>query len=249
MENPDELRIGDIHEGRVIKLLAKCALISLPRNCVGILSRRQLSWTQQVTHPGQILTLGETIEVLVHKIRRKNRGDIIILGYRELQTNPWDSVESIPPIGSSASGTISVLFSHGVLIALDVGFDGYLHNSEISWTDRHAKASMFFEVGDVVTVAIIGTNKIKRRISLSYREARENPWDSVASLFPIGGRTTGRVVRQVDFGLFIELSNGCIALLHKSQMPLEYHADIGAIINIVVLEIDSTSNRISVAKI
>ena len=249
MSNSVEPKVGDILEGRVIKILDWGALVALPGDCVGRLLNSQISWSKSKVKASETFARGANITVIVHEAHRsKTHGQLFInLGYRELQPNPWKLVEEKYPIGARAEGRIIEFLPFGATVELEGGFSGLLHDSEISWTNRNAKASETFGIGDTVSVVVKHTDKDKGKLHLSYRETQPDPWASVEQALPVGTHTKGRVVRCVDYGAFVELNNGCIALLHKSQTPAAFDADVGNLLDVVITVVDPLARRISLA--
>lgn len=249
VSNSVEPKVGDILEGRVVKILDWGALVALPGDCVGRLPNSQISWSKRKVKASEAFARGANITVIVHEVNRsKTHGKLFIsLGYRELQPNPWNLVEEKYPVGVRVEGRIVEFLPFGATVELEDGFSGLLHDSEISWTNRNAKASETFGIGDTVSVIVKHTDKGKRKLHLSYRETQPDPWASVEQALPVGTHTKGRVVKCVDYGAFVELNNGYIALLHKSQAPVAFDADVGELLDVVITDVDPMARRISLA--
>ncbi len=249
MSNSVEPKVGDILEGRVIKVLDWGALVALPGDCVGRLLNSQISWSKRKVKASESFTCGANITVIVHEVHRsKTHGKLfVILGYRELQPNLWNLVEEKYPVGTRAEGRIVEFLPFGATVELEDGFSGLLHDSEISWTNRNAKVSETFRIDDTVSVVVNYSDKGKRKLHLSYRETQPDPWVGVEQAFPVGTHTKGRVVRRVDYGTFVELNNGCVGLLHKSQVPTTFDAEAGKLLDVVITGVDILARRISLS--
>jgi len=249
MSNSAEPQVGDILGGRIVKFFEWGALVALPGGFVARLPNGHISWSRQKTKADEVFRVGESIRVTVREANRsKAHGKLFItLGYRELQPNPWNDVEEQYVAGMHINGRIVEFLPFGATVKLDDHISGLLHDSEISWTDRNAKASKTFKIDDPVTVLITHIDKDKRKLYLSYRETQPNPWESITHTFPIGTRTNGLVLKHADYGFFIKLSNGCVALLHNSQTPATFMADVGSVVNVVVTDVDSVGRRIALA--
>ncbi len=195
------------------------------------------------------MLLISNITVIVHDVNRSKAHDklFIHLGYRELQPNPLDIARGRYVEGSVVEGRIVEFLDFGAIVELADGIQGLLHDSEVSWTDRDAKASHQFAMGDVVPVRVRHSYKGKSKLTLSYRETQPDPWESVEQEYPVGTRTTGKVLKQVEYGVFVALGNGCVGLLHKSHMADTLDATKGQVINIVVAEVDAKQKRISLS--
>lgn len=244
-----EPKAGDILQGRVIKILDWGALVALPGDCVGRLPNSQISWSKKKAKASEPFANGADITVIVHEINRsKTHGKLFItLGYRELQPNPWDMMEEKYPIGTRVEGTIVEFLPFGATVQLEGEYSGLLHDAEVSWTNRNANASEMFRIGDTIPVIVKPPHKGKQRLHLSYRETQPDPWASIEQTFPVGTHTKGRVVSCVQYGAFVELNNGCIALLHKSQMPSSFCPSVGSPIAVVITAVDPLARRVSVA--
>lgn len=249
VSNSVEPKVGDILDGRVIKVLDWGALVALPGDCVGRLPNSQISWSKKKVNASEVFARGANITVIVHEVNRsKTHGKLFVsLGYRELQPNPWNLVEEKYPVGARAEGRIVEFLPFGATVELEDEFSGLLHDSEISWTNRNAKVSETFRIGDTVSVVVSYSDKGKRKLHLSYRETQPDPWVGVEQTFPVGTHTKGRVVRRVDYGTFVELNNGCVALLHKSQVPATFDAEAGKLLDVVITDVDPLTRRIALA--
>jgi small subunit ribosomal protein S1 len=249
MSNSIEPKVGDIIDGRIVKFLDWGALIALPGGFVARLPNAHISWSKQKVRVDDLFRIGEGIRVTVREASRsKAHGKLFItLSYRELQPNPWDDVEEKFPVGTHVSGRIIDFLPFGAIVKLDDHISGLLHDSEISWTDRDAKTSKVFKIDDLIIAFVTHVDKDKRKLHLSYRETQPNPWDSIADTFPIGTHTNGHVLKCTEYGFFIKLSNGCVALMHNSKVPTAFTADVGSIVNVVIIDVDSVGRRIAVA--
>lgn len=151
------------------------------------------------------------------------------------------------PTGTRATGTIIELHKYGATVQLEDGYLGLLHNREVSWTNRHAKASEIFQPRETIPVVVKPSYEGNKGLQLSHRETQPDPWVSIEQTFPPGTYAKGRIIRCVDYGVFVELKNGCVALLHKSQMPNSFYPILGNFISVVITAVDSVARRISLA--
>ena len=249
MTNDTEPKVGDVLQGRVIKHLSWGALIELRGGFVARLSNSQIFWSRTKETSDSVFDLAASITVIVREVNRsKAHGKLFIyLGYRELQPNPLEIAQDQYVEGRVVEGRIVEFREFGAIVEIADGIHGLLHDSEVSWTDRDAKASDQFTVGDMIPVRVRHSYKGKSKLSLSYRETQPDPWLCVGQQYPVGTRTTARVLKQVEYGVFATLPNGCVALLHKSQMTDAMDVKSGQAINFVVTEVDSERKRISLS--
>ncbi len=215
----------------------------------GLLHVSDISWGK-VTHPSQFFREGQTIEVMVLKYDRESGK--ITLGYKQKRPDPWLRIESRYKIGEKVRGKVTSVTDYGIFVEIEEGVEGLVHLSELVWSDRQKHPSKYAGPGDHIDVVILGIDKEKRRLSLSLKLAKPNPWQLIAKRYSPGQRINVKVVSFTDFGAFVELPEGVDGLIHISDLSWTKHISHpsevlkkGERIEVVVLNVQPEKEKIS----
>ncbi|MFH0898362.1 MAG: 30S ribosomal protein S1, partial [bacterium] len=215
----------------------------------GLLHITDMSWGR-IAHPSELVKIGDTITVKVISFDKMH--EKISLGMKQLAPNPWEHVDTKYPIGSKVKGRISSITDYGLFVEVEKGVEGLVHISEISWTERINNLSKYFSVGDNIEAVIVSLDKDNRRMSLSVKQLREDPWKMVAEKFKIGDHITGKISNITDFGLFVQLLEGVDGLVHISDISWTDHVTHpserykkGDDVSAVILSIDPDHRKVS----
>ncbi|MDI6840341.1 MAG: 30S ribosomal protein S1 [bacterium] len=215
----------------------------------GLVHISDLSWGR-ITHPSEVLQVGDKVDVKVINVDRENQR--LALGIKQLTPYPWDGVEERYPIGSKVKGKITSLTEYGAFVELEPGIEGLIHISEMSWTQRIRSPADIVAVGDTVHVVVLNIDKAQEKISLGLRQTQPNPWEKVKENYPEGSIVTGTVKSFSNFGAFIELKDGIEGLLHVKDLDwtehIEHPSDVlkrRQKIKCKVLAVDSENQRIA----
>jgi len=243
-----EIQVGQARKGVVKNITDFGAFVDLA-GMDGLLHITDMSWGR-INHPSEVVHVGQEIEVVILDVNLEK--ERISLGLKQKQQNPWDEIEAKYPIGTRVRGRVVNLVPYGAFVQLEEGVEGLVHVSEISWTKRVARASDVLTVGDTVEAVVLNVNKDEQKISLGIRQTEANPWDLVAEKYPIGARVRGKVRNFTNYGAFVELQEGVDGMIHVSDMSwtrkVNHPSEVlkkGDEIDAVVLEVDSTNQRIS----
>ncbi|MBI5409687.1 MAG: 30S ribosomal protein S1 [Nitrospirae bacterium] len=245
----NKLQEGAIIKGTVKNLTDYGAFIDLG-GIDGLLHISDMSWGR-ISHPGELFSVGDAVEVVILSFNSETAK--VTLGYKQKKSDPWNSVEEKYPVGQKILGKIITTTDYGIFVELEEGVEGLIHISEIDWVEKSVKPSKYFSVGDKVEAAILKVNKEDKKISLSIKQLKPNPWDVARSRYSVGQRITGKVKSFADFGAFIALEEGIDALLHISDLSwvkrVKHPSDVlkkGQQIEVVILNIEPEKERISV---
>ncbi|HDH13064.1 MAG TPA: 30S ribosomal protein S1 [Nitrospirae bacterium] len=243
------LKEGIIMEGVVKNLTDYGAFIDLG-GIDGLLHISDMSWGR-ISHPGELFSIGDTVEVIILTFDTVN--EKVTLGYKQKKPDPWASVEEKYPAGRKVLGKVITITDYGIFIELEEGVEGLIHVSEIDWLEKSIKPSKYFSIGDKVEAAILKVSKNDKRISLSIRQLKPNPWEVVKDKYTAGQKIRGKVKSFAEFGAFISMDEGIDALLHISDISwvkrVKHPSDIlkkGEEIEVVVLNVEPEKERISV---
>ena len=234
--------------GKVVSITDYGAFIELDSGIEGLIHVSEMSWTQHVKHPSKILIVGQEVEAVVLKVEED--AERISLGMKQLETDPWDSIESELPPGARVVGEIRNLASFGAFVEIKEGVDGLIHVSDMSWTKKITHPNELVKKGDKVECVVLAVDCEKRRISLSMKHLTEDPWDSVESTYPVDAEVKGTIVRMLDRGVVVEMADGIEGFVPVSKLTAEYikvPADafkVGDEIPAIVTEIDQNNRKL-----
>lgn len=216
----------------------------------GLLHITDISW-QRVNHPSEKLTIGDKIIVKVLNYDKEKMR--VSLGLKQLTASPWDNISERLPLGKKVPGTVSNLTDYGAFVRIEEGVEGLVHVSEMDWTNANARPSKIVKLGQEVDVVVLDVQESKHRISLSMKQAQENPWEAFEATHNKGDKI-GVIVKSItDFGLFVGLPGGIDGLIHLADLSWEkLPADAlvsnyskGQELEVIVLNIDAEKERVS----
>jgi small subunit ribosomal protein S1 len=243
-----QLAEGEIRDGVVKNITDYGAFVDLG-GIDGLLHVTDMSW-KRVSHPSQVLAVGDTVKVQIIKINPDTQR--ISLGMKQLLADPWDGVEAKYPPGARFTGRITNITDYGAFVELEAGVEGLVHVSEMSWTKKNVHPGKIVSTSQEVDVIVLDVDPSKRRVSLGLKQAMPNPWEDFVSKHPIGSTVEGEVKNTTEFGLFIGLENDIDGMVHLSDidwnLPGEeamqrYHR--GEVVKARVLDVDVEKERIS----
>ena len=212
------ISLGAVIEGTVKNITDYGVFIDLG-GIDGLLHVTDLSW-KRVNHPRELVHVGDKIKVKV--IQFDPESHRISLGAKQLEEDPWETASRAFNVGDTVSGKVSSITDYGAFIDLGNNIEGLVHMSELSWTNKNIHPSKVLQVGQDVNVVVLDIDQEKRRISLGYKQLQPKPWDSVLERYAVGDVITGKVVRIVSFGAFVEVEKGIDGLVHVSQISHEW---------------------------
>ena len=181
----------------------------------GILHITDMSWGR-VNHPSDLLSLAETIRVVVLKFDKEK--ERISLGMKQITPDPWESVSERYPVDSKITGKVVGLTDYGAFVELEKGVEGLIHVSEMSWAKKLSHPSKVVQVGETVEAMVLNVDPARRRISLGLRQVLPNPWFLAKEKYPEGSIVTGPVRNITDFGVFVGVEEGIDGLIHISDL-------------------------------
>lgn len=243
-----ELKIGGIYPGTVKAITDFGVFVDLG-GVDGLLHITDMSWSK-ISHPQEVVALGDKIEVMVLNLDREQGK--ISLGLKQRFPDPWQNVEEKFVIGTKVKGKVVNILAYGLFVELEKGVEGLVHISELSWTRRVSNPNELFAIGDIVEVQVLNIDKEARKISLSIKQLEQNPWLEAESKYPIGSKVSGKVRGFTDYGAFVELDSNLEGMIHVSDLSWTKRAshphDVlkkGQKVEVVVLSVDSHNHKIS----
>ncbi|MCO8145023.1 30S ribosomal protein S1 [Rhodovulum tesquicola] len=245
-----KLTEGDSIDGVVKNITEYGAFVDLG-GVDGLLHVTDMAW-RRVNHPSEILSIGETVKVQVIKINKETHR--ISLGMKQLQDDPWDSVEAKFPLDSVHKGRVTNITDYGAFVELEPGVEGLVHVSEMSWTKKNVHPGKIVSTSQEVDVMVLEIDTAKRRVSLGLKQCMRNPWEVFAETHPVGTEVEGEVKNITEFGLFIGLDNDIDGMVHLSDLSWDQRGEEaiqdyrkGDMVKAVVTEVDIEKERISLS--
>ncbi|HEY4754856.1 MAG TPA: 30S ribosomal protein S1 [Ignavibacteriaceae bacterium] len=244
----DRLHIGDKVSGRVVSLTEYGAFIEIEKGIEGLIHNSEMSWTQHVKHPSQVVAMGQIIDAVVLSLDKEEKK--ISMGIKQLEPDPWQTLMQKYPVGSQHSGIARNLTNFGVFIELEPGVDGLVHISDLSWTKKIRHPGEVVKKGEKLDVTVLGVDVEQRKISLGHKQIHDNPWDSFEKTYGVGAITEGKVVRIIEKGLIAELPDkvdGFVpaTLLTPAKIKnLANHFPVDDVIPLKVIEFDKENKKI-----
>ncbi len=243
-----QLQEGEVREGVVKNITDYGAFVDLG-GIDGLLHVTDMSW-KRVSHPSQVLAVGDTVKVQIVKINPDTQR--ISLGMKQLQSDPWDGVEAKYPVGAKFTGRITNITDYGAFVELEPGVEGLVHVSEMSWTKKNVHPGKIVSTSQEVEVVVLDVDASKRRVSLGLKQAMQNPWEQFLEQHPIGSSVEGEVKNATEFGLFIGLDNDIDGMVHLSDIDWNTPGEEamarykkGEVVKARVLDVDVEKERIS----
>jgi len=245
----ESLDAGKDVEGVVKNLADYGAFIDLG-GVDGLLHITDISW-QRVNHPSEKLSIGDKIKVKILSYDKEKMR--VSLGLKQLTPSPWDNISERLPIGKKVAGVVSNLTDYGAFVRVEDGVEGLVHVSEMDWTNANARPSKFVKLGQEVDVVVLDVQESKHRISLSMKQAKENPWEAFEDSHKRGDNIKVQVKSITDFGIFVGLPGGIDGLIHLADIAWEKQSadeivsnySKGQELDVSILNIDAEKERIS----
>ena len=243
-----KLEKGQVLEGTVKNITSYGVFVELG-GVDGLIHITDLSWGR-VSDPHEVVTLDEKINVVILDFDEEKKR--IALGLKQLTPHPWDALDADLKVGDHVKGKVVVIADYGAFVEIQPGVEGLIHVSEMSWSQHLRSAQDFLHVGDEVEAVILTLDREERKMSLGIKQLKEDPWQSIDTKYPVGSKHTAKVCNFTNFGIFVELEEGVDGLIHISDLswtkkvkhPNEF-TQVGADIEVVVLEIDKDNRRLS----
>ena len=243
-----KLEKGQILEGTVKNITSYGVFVDLG-GVDGLIHITDLSWGR-VNHPEEIVSLDQKINVVILDFDEAKKR--IALGLKQLTPHPWEALDPNLKVGDKVKGRVVVMADYGAFVEIAPGVEGLIHVSEMSWSQHLRSAQEFMKVGDEVEAVILTLDREERKMSLGIKQLKEDPWETIEVKYPIGSKHTAKVRNFTNFGIFVELEEGVDGLIHISDLswtkkvkhPSEF-TQVGADIDVIVLEIDKENRRLS----
>jgi small subunit ribosomal protein S1 len=244
--------IGARVKGKVVNVMNYGAFIRLEDGIEGLVHISEMSWTKRLTHPSEMLNLGDEAEVVVLSVNKQKQE--ISLGLKQTETNPWTIASQKYPVGTIVTAAVHSLTNFGAFVEIEKGIDGMIHISDMSWTKKYSHPSETLQKGQEIKCVVLEVDEEKRRISLGMKQMTEDPWThAIPEKYIPGQIIKGTVTKLTNFGAFVELEPDLEGLLHISELAdhkIEKTQDIvklGEELEVKILRVDTEARKIGLS--
>jgi len=203
--------------GRVVSVTDYGAFVELEPGVEGLIHISEMTWSRRMKHPSKVVKPGDQVEAVVLGVQSKERR--ISLGIKQLEPDPWTTVEARYSVGSVVEGRVRKLTDFGAFVEIEEGIDGLVHISDVSWTKRIKHPSEVLKKGQLVQAVVLHINAANRRLSLGVKQLQPDAWEVFFRSHQVGDVVRGKVCRAASFGAFVELAEGVEGLCHNSEIP------------------------------
>lgn len=247
----ERFALGTRMTGKVASVTDYGAFVELEPGVEGLVHVSEMSWSKRVKHPSKIVNPGDTVDVEVLGVDAKARR--ISLGMKQVQDNPWQTLNERYQVGARVQGRVRNLTDFGAFIEIEDGVDGLVHVSDISWSRRIKHPGEVLKKGQPVDAVITAIDPENRRMSLSIKELEPNAWNDFVVTHKPGDLVKGKIARFASFGAFVELGDNLEGLCHISELA-EDHVNkpedvvqLGQEMEFRILRIDAENKKIGLS--
>jgi small subunit ribosomal protein S1 len=240
--------VGTKIKGKVVSITDYGAFVELEKGVEGLIHISEMSWTQHIKHPSKLMAIGDMVEAKVLSVDKEN--EKISLGIKQLEPDPWENIQQKYTAGSHVTGRVRNLTAFGAFVELELGIDGLVHISDLSWTKRIQHPSEVMKKGEKVEVVVLRVDRENRRISLGYKQLKPDPWPELSRKFAVGKEAAGKILRLLDRGVIVDLGDdveGFVPTLQLGKTEIAKPSDAfseGDELPLKVIEFDSQGKKI-----
>jgi small subunit ribosomal protein S1 len=240
--------VGSKVKGRVVSITDYGAFVELEKGIEGLIHISEMSWTQHIKHPSKIMSANDIVEAVVLSVDKEN--EKISLGIKQMEPDPWKTIEEKYPVGKVVNGIVRNLTAFGAFVELEEGIDGLVHISDMSWTKRIQHPSEVMKKGDKIEVKILKIDHENRRISLGFKQLSDDPWPAIAEKYALGSECLGRIVKVLDRGVVVELAGEIEGFAPAAQLGFKELSNpaaafkVGDEIPLQVIELEQSQRKI-----
>ena len=248
----DKYHVDDIVKGKVTKLTEFGAFVELEKGIEGLVHISEFSWTKKVNKPGDMVNVGDEVEVMILGYDIQNGR--VSLGLKQTQANPWDSIAERYAVGTKIKGKVVKVTNIGAFVALEDGIDGFLHADDISWTKKIKHPGSELSVNQEIEAVVIECNPEEHKIKIGMKQVSANPWKEFADQYKPGSTLEGEITSITEFGLFVKAPNGIEGLVNKAnlsddkEVPFEEAIakyKVGDKINVFVVDVNTEKEKVA----
>lgn len=209
--------VGSRVVGRVVSVTDYGAFVELEPGVEGLIHISEMTWSRRMKHPSKVVKPGDSVEAVVLAVQPKEHR--ISLGIKQLEPDPWTTVDQRYAVGSVVEGRVRKLTDFGAFVEIEEGIDGLVHISDLSWSKRIKHPSEVLKKGQMVQAVVLHIDAPNRRLSLGIKQLQPDAWELFFRSHQVGDVVRGRVCRAANFGVFVEVAEGVEGLCHNSEIP------------------------------
>jgi len=244
-----KIEVGSVLEGRVVSIQPYGAFVDVG-GVEGLIHVSEISY-QHIDHPKEILSVGQEVRAYVVSITEKDGKSKLSLSMKKLEEDPFEHFCDTVVIGSRITGTVvRNVPKIGSFVDLG-GVEGLVHISELSWERHVVNPDDVVKVGDKIEVTVLGVNRDKHRVSLSFRGQMADPWENAEEVYAVGTEVTGKLEAVTNFGIFVKINPRLTALLPVSELAEAnrswLEAAQGTEITAKVIALDTAKKRLTLS--
>jgi len=244
--------IGSRVRGQAVNIVPYGVFVKLEEGVEGLVHISEMSWTRRISHPSEMVNLGEKVDVVVLEIDKGKQE--ISLGVKQIEVNPWTLVKEKYPPGTVVTGRVRNLTNYGAFVEIEEGIDGLLHVSDLSWTRKVSHPSEMLKKSQEIQCVVLSVDEEKSRVALGLKQLTEDPWlRQIPEHYIPGQIVRGKVTKVTNFGVFVELEDHLEGLLHISELAdrkvdnPEEIVKLGEEIEVKILRVDSEERKIGLS--
>lgn len=243
--------IGTKVKGKVVNLAPYGAFIELEPGIEGLIHISEISWTQKITKPSEVLSMGQEVEAIVLDLNKEEQK--LSLSLKALEVNPWEKASETYPPGSLIKGKVKNFSAYGAYVELENGLDGFIHVNDLSWTRKINHPSEVLKKGEQIEAKVLEIDKTNQKILLGIKQLTEDPWKEIEKKYKVGEVVSGKVSKIASFGAFIQLADEIDGLVHISQISTDRVAKVkdvlkvGQEVSARIIKIDKEERRIGLS--
>jgi small subunit ribosomal protein S1 len=211
-------------KGKVVGVVDYGVFVELEQGIEGLVHVSEMSWNKKVQHPSKLVKVGDEVDVVVLDIKPSDRR--VSLGIKQAQPDPWLLTAEKYPVGMVLTGKVRNIAEFGAFVEIEDGFDGLVHVSDVSWTERIKNPHEVFKKGEPVTAKVLKIDPENRRVSLGIKQVNDI-WGDWFKQHRVGQIVKGKVSRIATFGAFVELGENIEALCHNTEIEDRRRRDEG----------------------
>jgi len=246
--------LGAIIQGAIHKVGDYGVYIDLEEGIEGFVYQNEISWSQRNQNLNAIYSEGQVVQAMILDYDHEKHH--IKLSIRQLEEDPWENIKERYPANTIVRGVVRNIADFGVFVGIEDGIDGLIHVTDLSWSQRQRKPKEQYKIGDEIDAKVLSIDIEKRRFSLSIKKLTSDPWLSVQARYFLGQRVQGKIVNQLDFGIFVEIEDGVEGLVHetdltqgKEEQQWREIYSVGQDVFVEVRRIDSQDRKISLVEV